>query len=180
MTQALLVVDVQRGLTEGADAAHDAAGVVARIHTLAVQARAAGVPVIFVQHEGTDGYLEHGSSDWQLAPGLGAKSTDSYLRKTTPDAFYRTDLAERLVSVRELIICGLHSEYCVDTTTRRALALGYVVILVEDAHSTCDTPDLTAPQIVRHHNRTLTSIQSFGVRAQVLPSAEVRFEQAAD
>jgi nicotinamidase-related amidase len=68
--------------------------------------------------------------------------------------------------ITELVICGLQSEFCVDTTTRRALALGYPVTLVADGHSTRDNGVLSAAQITAHHNHTLANISSFGPRAR--------------
>ncbi|MCY1405274.1 hypothetical protein D9M71_205110 [compost metagenome] len=59
---------------------------------------------------------------------------------------------------------------------RRALALGYQVVLAEDAHSTLDNAAIRAPQIIAHHNAVLGSMSSFGVRAQVIPAAAVGIE----
>lgn len=92
MNTAVLVIDVQQGLCEGDGAAYDCAGTIARINRVARRARAAGAPVIFIQHESRSGYLEYGSSAWQLASGLEAHSTDLRVRKTTPDSFLGTDL----------------------------------------------------------------------------------------
>ena len=75
-----------------------------------------------------------------------------------------------------LVICGFQSEFCVDTTTRRALALGYPVTLVADGHSTLDNSVLTAAQIAAHHNETLSNISSFGPRAQAVRAADVRID----
>jgi len=50
---------------------------------------------------------------------------------------------------------GLQTEYCIYTTCRRAFSLGYVVILVKNAHSTWDSSCLTAQQIIWHHNYVL-------------------------
>lgn len=74
------------------------------------------------------------------------------------------------------VICGLQSEFCVDTTTRRALALGYPVTLVSDGHSTMDNGVLSAAQISAHHNETLVNITSFGPRVRAMPASDVRFE----
>ena len=59
------------------------------------------------------------------------------------------------MGVKNLIITGMQTEYCVDTTCRRAYSLGYRVTLVKDAHSTWGTDLLTAPQIIAHHNEVL-------------------------
>jgi nicotinamidase-related amidase len=176
MTSALLIIDVQQGLCEGEGAAFDCGAVIARINGVAAKARAAGAPVVFIQHESTSGYLEHGTREWQLADGLGAEDGDLRVRKTTPDSFLRTDLQELLQSrgIDHLIVCGMHSEFCVDTTTRRALALGYPVTLVSDAHTSAGNVALTPRQVIDHHNATLTRISSFGPRVTAVASDALR------
>ena len=77
--------------------------------------------------------------------------------------------------VHRLAICGFQSDFCVDTTTRRALALGYPVILLADAHSTMDNKVLSADRIRAHHNETLANITSFGPRVTLMAASEVRF-----
>jgi nicotinamidase-related amidase len=178
MNTALLVIDVQQGLCEGEHGAFESQQVIARINKVSQKARAAGAVVIFVQHESTSGYLEFGTASWQLAHGLHVEATDLRIRKTTPDSFHRTELEDVLKqhAVGNLVVCGMHTEYCVDTTTRRALALGYPVVLVEDAHTTEGTEQLSAAQIIRHHNHTLTNISSFGPRVRAVPTETVRFD----
>jgi nicotinamidase-related amidase len=181
MHTALLVIDVQRGLCEGEYAAFEAGPLVSRINAVAKKARAAQVPVMWIHHEETQGPLQHGSAGWQLAPGLETDTHDILLRKTTSDSFLRTGL-ERLLKVHKvetLVVCGLQTEYCVDTTVRRALGLGYPVVLVSDAHSTLDNGVLTAAQIIAHHNATLSSMDSFGPRVQLVPASQVSFEAEA-
>ena len=48
------------------------------------------------------------------------------------------------------------TEYCIDTTCRRAVSLGYDVTLVADAHTTHDNDLLPAEKIIAHHNRSLS------------------------
>jgi nicotinamidase-related amidase len=170
MNTALLVIDVQQGLCEGEHDAFESRQVIARINKVSEKARAAGAVVIFVQHESKSGYLEYGTDAWQLAHGLHVEAIDLRIRKTTPDSFHRTELEELLKrhAVGNLVICGMHTEFCVDTTTRRALALGYPVVLVEDAHTTESNEHLSAAQIIRHHNDTLTNISSFGPRVRAI------------
>jgi len=178
MKTALLVIDVQHGLCAGEHGAFESSDVIARINRLSVKARAAGALVIFIQHESTSGYLEFETAAWQLADGLRTEPTDWRVRKTTPDSFHRTDLEEILKrhAVTGLVVCGMHTEFCVDTTTRRALALGYPVVLVEDAHTTNSNGVLSAAQIIRHHNATLANIGSFGPRVVTLSTDHVRIE----
>lgn len=177
MTTALLIIDVQQALCSGEGAAHDIDSVLQRINALGQQARAAGVPVVLVQHEEPDGDFLYGSSGWQLAEGLLAGAGDVRVRKTTPDSFNGTDLAEVLneLDVDGLVICGLQTDFCVDTTVRSALAKGYDVTLVGDAHSTVDNAVLKAEQIVAHHNATFSSMSSFAPRLLVLPAQAVGF-----
>ena len=79
------------------------------------------------------------------------------IHKHHPDAFQDTDLQRELEArgIRHLILAGIQTEYCVDTTCRRAYSLGYEVTLVRDGHSTWDSQDLRAPQIIAHHNTVL-------------------------
>lgn len=179
-TPAVLVIDVQQGLCEGEGAAFDCDGTIARINTVTRKARQAGVPVVFIQHESRSGYLEHGTPAWQLARGLEVQPADLRVRKTTADAFLRTELQavlERLGADR-VVVCGMHSEFCVDTTTRRALALGMPVVLVADAHTSAGNSAISAPQVIAHHNATLENLSSFGPRVELVASDALEFAGA--
>jgi nicotinamidase-related amidase len=175
MHTAILVIDVQQGLCEGPEAAHDCPGTIERINVVTHLARVAGVPVFFVQHESRAGYLEHGSPEWQLATGVQVQAGDRRIRKTTPDAFLHTELQEALqnLGVTRLVVCGMHTEFCVDTTTRKALALGYPVVLVSDAHTSAGNAAIGPQQVIAHHNATLTNISSFGPRVTAVPHHEL-------
>ncbi len=177
MQTANLVIDVQQGLCEGPDAAHDCPGTIKRINAVTHRARAVGVQVFLIQHESQAGYLEHGSPEWQLARGLQVDAGDRQIRKTTPDSFLRTDLHEALQTqgIKDLVVCGMHSEFCVDTTTRKALALGYPVLLVAGAHTSAGNAAISAQQVIAHHNATLTNISSFGPRVMAIAHDEVQF-----
>ncbi len=177
MTSALLVIDMQRGLCSGAWAAHDIERVLLRVNGLIDRARTAQVPVVLIQHEDAEGDLVHGSAGWQLADGLHAQLGDPRVRKLTPDAFYETELSQLLQQrgIDHLVVCGLQSDFCIDTTVRRALALGYHVTLAEDAHSTVDNEVLPAAQITAHHNWVLARLQTFGTRMAAVPANDVQF-----
>ena len=176
MKTAVLVIDVQQGLCEGEGKAFDCEGVISRINRVTRKARDAGALVIFIQHESQAGYLEYGTAAWQLATGLEIAASDLRIRKTTPDSFLRTDLEAVLKDhgIERVVVCGMHTEFCVDTTTRRALALGYPVTLIADAHTSAGNAALTPQQVIQHHNATLTNISSFGATCECSFSEELR------
>jgi nicotinamidase-related amidase len=177
MSTALLIIDVQQALCYGDDAAWEIGRVLANINTVSARARAAGAPVFLIQHEDAGSPLAQGSPGWQLAEGLDTAPGDIRLAKQASDSFHQTDLHAQLrqLGVTDLVICGLQSDFCVDTTTRRAMAHGYPVQLVADGHSTVDNDVLTAAQIAAHHNATLSSLGSFGPRTRAVAAADIRF-----
>jgi nicotinamidase-related amidase len=69
----------------------------------------------------------------------------------------------------------MHTEFCVDTTTRKALALGYPVVLVSDAHTSAGHAAIGPQQVIAHHNATLTNISSFGPRVTAVVHQELFF-----
>ena len=178
MKSALLIIDLQNALCSGDEAAFDIDRVVARINEVAAKARAAGVPVILIQHEDVHGALQFRTEGWQLDERLVVAPADIRLRKTATDSFHRTELQALLQSrgVDRLAVCGLQSDFCIDSTVRGALAHGYPVTLVSDAHSTTDNRALSAAQISAHHNATLANVGSFGPRVTLTATAELRFE----
>ena len=179
MPTALLIIDVQQVLCSGSNAAFEVGRVIDRINLVSQKVRAAGALVVVIQHETEGaGEMDYGTDPWKLAPGLKTEGCDVYVRKKATDSFHQTELRATLQSrgIDTLIICGLQSEFCVDTTTRRALALGYPVILVSDGHSTRDNRVLSAAQISAHHNETLANIESFGPRVRAVPANEVQIE----
>ncbi|MES2071580.1 MAG: cysteine hydrolase family protein [Pseudomonadota bacterium] len=177
MKSALIVIDVQRGLFDAEPRPADADAVIARINGLTTKARAAHVPVIFVQHERAEGLLQYSTPSWDLEQQLQVAAGDHHIRKTTPDSFLRTNLGELLLSldVEKVVLCGYATEFCVDTTTRRSAALGYEVLLAADAHTTHDKAHATAAQIRLHHNATLPDISSFGPVISAVNAADIQF-----
>jgi nicotinamidase-related amidase len=177
MKNALLIIDVQQGLFDDAPRPFEADAVLARINALSARARAAGCPVVWVQHERADGFLAYASDSWQLQSDLMTEPADIRLRKTTPDSFLHTPLLDSLTQrgIEQVVICGYACEFCVDTTTRRAAALGFAVVLAADAHTTHDKDHASAAQIRTHHNSTLPNISSFGPVIEAVMSPDVVF-----
>ena len=76
--------------------------------------------------------------------------------------------------IKQLVICGCMTQYCVDTTVRRAVSLGYDVVLAADGHTTADTGVLRFEQIVAHHNALLDGFDAGEHEVRVCPAAEIR------
>ena len=158
---ALIIIDVQIGIIADPDyPIYDAAKLLTNIRSLIDKAHASDIPVIYIQHTEKDGEgLGKGNSGWFIHPDISPGEEDIVIVKTTPDAFHNTNLLDVLhkLEVGKLVIAGLQTEYCIDTTCRRAFSLGYKTILAKDAHSTADSASLSAKQIIRHHNQVLGS-----------------------
>lgn len=131
---------------------------ISKIKSLLLKMHSAQIPVIYIQHNGAKGDSdEPGTTGWEIHPSIQPHKRDLVIQKSTPDAFHETSLKRELDSreIIKIIIVGLQTEYCIDTTCRRAFSLNYEVTLVEDAHSTWDSNHLTAKQIINHHNAVL-------------------------
>ena len=175
MKPALLIIDVQVGLFHPKPEPSEAGPIIARINALAARARHHGVPVFLIQHANPVDELEVGTAAWQLDERLQTDASDYRLQKTSCDAFLRTDLETRLraAGADEVVVCGYASEFCVDTTVRRAAALGLAVTLVSDAHTTHDKAHLAAYHIIRHENATLPHLTSFGPAIRTAAAASL-------
>ena len=109
------------------------------------------IPIIFTQHGHTDppadgGVLGqwwgevilHGTKDWQFLPEIKIESKDIVLPKKRYSAFYKTDLEEILRSkgIQDLIISGVMTNLCCETTTRDAFMRDYRVFFLIDGTAT--------------------------------------------
>ena len=140
--RALLVIDLQQGVV---DVAHRREEVLATVVDLVARARAAEVPVIWVQHH--DAELLRGTPAWQWAEGLGPVGEEPLVEKSYGDAFAETDLervlAERGVS--EIVLVGAASEQCIRATMHSAVIRGYDLALVAGGHTTEDLSEFGLP-----------------------------------
>ncbi|OAP43256.1 isochorismatase [Sinorhizobium glycinis] len=179
MTKALLIIDLQNAILSGKGTADrqphiDAAlnETVTRLSALKESARSAGVLVVLVQHDGGEEHrLAVGTPGWAFREEIAPAQGDAVVHKKSCDSFFGTDLAERLEerSVTHLVIGGCMSEFCVDTTVRRAVSLGYDVTLIADGHTTADSGALLFPAIVAHHNHTLDGFDAGRAKVEVRP-----------
>jgi len=173
MTTALVVIDVQNGMFDSDPPPYRGGEILQRIAGLLERARASGIPIFHVQHDGGPGdVLGKGSPGFAHHPAVTPQAGEPVIEKRRVSAFHDTDFDARLkrAGVDRLIIAGLQTEYCIDTACRAAVALGYKVALVSDAHSTFDSTELPAERIIAHHNNTLS-----GGFVDLIASGTVRF-----
>jgi len=173
MSKALVIIDVQKGMFDPTYPPYDGEAVVDRIAALIMKARAARVPVFFVQHHGEgDHPFQSGKPGYPFHDKLTPQPDDDVTVKRKSSAFHGTDFDTKLkrAGVDHLVITGMQSEYCVTSAIRSAYERDYGLTLVSDAHSTGDTRAAKAKDIVAIVNETTRG--SFG---DVLPAAEIDF-----
>lgn len=173
--RALLIIDVQQGMFEESEPVYQGDVLLATLAGLIARARTAQAPVIYIQHCGKAGDSLHPSAPgWPIHPAIAPAEGEIVIQKHHPDSFQETRLQHELEArgIQHLVLAGIQTEYCVDTTCRRAYSLGYQVTLVQDGHSTWDTAQIKAPQIIAHHNQTLG-----GWFAILKPAEAIKFEE---
>ncbi len=149
---ALLVVDVQNRVMSGA---HNRDVVVTNVGQLVDRARAAGVPVVWVQHSSDE--MPEGTDGWQYVPELKLDESEPLVPKRYGDSFEDTNLEQVLAErkVGRLVVAGAQTDACILATLHGALVRGYDVQLVNDAHTTEDLTEWGAPppdRVVSHVN----------------------------
>ncbi len=86
------------------------------------------------------GALVKGSWGTQIIEELTPQKTDYMVMKKAYGAFFQTPLDRilRNLGIKTLVMTGVATNYCVETTSREAVAYGYDIILVSDATATFD------------------------------------------
>ncbi len=111
---------------------------------LLAAARAAGRPVVHVQHRGKgDGLFGPDSAYFAIAPQVAPREGESVVGKVVPNALADGALAARLeeLGAANIIVAGFMTHLCVSTTARAALDLGYGCTVLAPACATRDLPD---------------------------------------
>ncbi|MER7893208.1 isochorismatase family protein [Micromonospora sp. NPDC094482] len=176
---ALLVIDVQQGVVEGA---HLRDAVVTNVGSLVEKARQEQVPVVWIQH--SDEGLVRGSDAWRIVPELTPGDAEPLVEKNYGDSFEDTAL-ETVLSERgvgRLVVVGAQTDGCVRATLHGALVRGYDATLVSDAHTTEDMTAWGAPppeQVVAHTNLYWAYQTAPGRSAGTVETKEVDFAAAS-
>lgn len=171
---ALIVVDMQRGLLRGAPK-HDLSGVIQRINRLTSRVRRSEGAVHFVQHDGLPGEdFAPFSAGWHLLESIVRDERDRIVRKTLNDSFFRTSLESDLRKVEpdRVLIAGWATDFCVDATVRSAVALGFKVAVVADGHTLSHRSHLSAQKVIEHHHWIWANLLG-DCPVSILPEAEL-------
>lgn len=154
-----------------------AEAVLGRLLALPAAARAAGALVVHLQNDGAPGLIDEPDTlDWAIHPAATPQAGERVLRKTGDDGFEGTDLEGVLTSagVRRIAVAGLLSEMCVSATVRSALASGFDVVLVNDAHATCDPDNIPSVAVSRAAEHALGDQVEFAPTVALTPLRRVR------
>ena len=169
---ALLVLDMQKYFLQADSHAYipSAPAIVPGINSLVQSYAGQGLPVVFTRHVNTTqdagmmgnwwfDLITESSSLSQISAELDL-SSGILIRKSQYDAFYQSDLAEllRARAVTQVVICGVMTHLCCETTARSAFVRGFEVFF---------TIDGTATYRENFHRATLLNL-AHGVATPVL------------
>jgi ureidoacrylate peracid hydrolase len=158
---AVLVVDMQRAFFDNNDSLGRGGIDVTPLHAaipgtirLVEMARAAGVPVMFTRYVYSPGMVDfgpirhakdamrkssdslgYGTEEIEIIKELNVRPNEIVIDKSRPSSFYATRLEPVLtgLGIRNLVICGVTTNICVESTARDAGQRDYGVYVVRDA-----------------------------------------------
>lgn len=159
MKQALLIIDVQEGFFFDKNCPiYKEDFLTDNINKLIEKFRKTREPIVFILHTDKEELIK-GNREWQVYAKINSEQSDYFVDKTTPDSFLNTDLMAVLEKnkIDRIIVAGLQTDYCIDTTCRSAYGKNIKTILVSDAHSTYDNSFMDAPEIIAYHNKLIGS-----------------------
>lgn len=141
--EALLIIDVQNDYFPGGTCelyhAYEAED---RIKLLIEESRRVRRPIVYIQHINPpdETFFLEGTYGCEISERIKPLSVNKVILKYYPNSFLETELDSYLKEqgIRKLIVCGMMTHMCVDTTVRAAMDYGYEVDLVADACATMD------------------------------------------
>jgi nicotinamidase-related amidase len=144
---AIIVIDVQKALVE--EHPYQEEVFISNLQKLITACRNKGIQVIYIRHGEAGSELEPGSQGWEIAEAISPKDGEKIFEKQYNSAFRQTGLHEHLqtVNIKKLILCGMQTEYCVDTTCKVAFELGYQATIPSAGTTTFDNRPYKAEEL---------------------------------
>ncbi len=175
---ALVLVDIQRDYFPGGRMAlPDAENAGRRAAEVLTRCRAASMPIMHIRHEsirpGSTFFLP-GTKGADIHPLVAPLPGEAVLTKNVPNSFRDTELLQHLrgIDVTDLIVVGMMTHMCIDTTVRAAFDLGFRCRVAGDATA---SPALTygGTQVDADTVRTTFLAALNGVFAEVTDAADL-------
>ena len=158
MSDVLLIIDVQQALLDEL-AASRRAELLQALGSVLERARAKGLPVVYVRHDGSPDELVPGTPGWQIGSKIAPRAGEPIVDKRFGDAFVETTLTDVLAELGadHLIAAGMQTDYCVNATIGGAAERGFRITLVEDGHATFPSNGKSEAEIRNEmHARTIS------------------------
>lgn len=173
---ALIVIDVQTALV--GEHPYEEKAFLERLQRLIAACRQAAVPVLYIRHcedDEPEGLMP-GTRGWEIATPVAPLPGEPVIDKRFSSAFRHTELRARLTAMgaKNLILCGMQTEYCVDTTCRVAFELEYALTIPQGCTTTFDNGLFAAKDLLTYYERMIWD----GRFARVLPLESVLLEIA--
>ncbi|MFM2412185.1 MAG: hypothetical protein RLZZ587_518 [Actinomycetota bacterium] len=173
----LVVIDVQKGFTDPYWGSSHNPECEDNIRALLEYWRAKGWPIVLVQHNSLSATspLHPGQVGNDLQPGIDGPH-DLLVTKTVNSAFYgepNLDAWLKAKGYSSLVICGITTNFCCETTARMAGNLGYDVEFAFDATRTFDHPALDGSMIPAELIARVTAANLNGEFASVVSTADI-------
>jgi nicotinamidase-related amidase len=142
MKTALIVIDIQNDYFPGGNMeVEGAAAASLQARKVLDHFRAKGLPVIHIQHLSVRSgatFLVPGTQGSEIHANVSPQPGESVFKKNYPNSFRSTPLLEHLkqLGIERLVLCGMMTHMCVDSTTRAAFDHGFQCVLLADACAT--------------------------------------------
>ena len=150
---ALIVIDAQELITN--DNLYAFERFTANVRTLIDEARKNGVEVIYIRHDdGVGQPLSKGNIGFEVYSGFAIEAGELIFDKYVNSPFRDSGLLEYLQNkgTKRLIVTGLQTDYCIDTTVKCGFEHGFEMIVPEYCNSTFDNEFMTGAQTYRYYN----------------------------
>ena len=154
MKNALLVIDVQNDyFQDGKMELVNSNLALERINKLEEHFLQRNRPIIYIKHinPSSSSFFQENTIGVELHNDLKIQETSLVIEKKFPNSFLETNLQKLLkqYDIEQLVITGMMTHMCIDSTTRAAKELGYKITLVADA---------TATRNLQYNNRIVKAI----------------------
>lgn len=153
---AMIVIDMQNALVKAHP--YNEKGVIENIKRLLEACRQNHIPVIYVRHDGgIEDELEYNTEGWQIYSEIAPTADEPIFDKCYNSAFRKTKLKEYLDEhhMKNLILVGMQSEFCMDTSCKVAFEYGYELCIPKDTTTTFDGPEMSGEARARFYEEQI-------------------------